>query len=713
MVKRKPLTRRNFLKVSFTASGSLLITSYLAGGPHPPPAFATTAVTSTTPAPTPARTETAVMDGPFEPNLLVSIDRSGLVTLTVYRSEMGQGVRTAMAMVLADELEADWSKVRVIQADANPLVGNNQITGGSGSMVDTYSPLREAGAKGRAILLQAAAQTWGVDAKECRAELGNVIHAASNKKLGYGELVTAAKTVKFSGLPPLKDPKEFRYIGKSIPRVDDPAIVTGTAMYGLDARVPNMLYATVARIPVPAGSLDSFDDSAAKKVPGVRQIVKVPSGIAVLADNTWAAIQGRAALQVKWKDGPNGALDSAGIRKQMMDLVEASAAAEAPVTLTSIEAVYETPYLAHAAMEPVNCIADVRADRCEIWAPTQNPQDVQSFVRDAIGLPTDVHVTLLGGGFGRRLEVDYAVEAARISKAAGVPVQVVWTREDDIQHDFYRQPTYHWMRAGWDADGKLGLWRHYLAAPGLNGVAYRIGREVLDEGLTVPYVIPNRLVKAELANVPLPTGPWRAVMAGPNGFANESFLDEVAFALKQDPYELRMQLLGPSDRMRPVLELAATKANWATPPAAGRARGIACHTYHATGVAMVAEVSVEAGKVRVHEITCALDCGVVIHPDIVAQQMEGGVAYALTALFKNPITFKQGRVEQSNFNDYPLLKMDEMPVVKVYTVPSPHAPQGVGEMGVPPVAPAVLNAVFALTGKRIRHTPIRAEDLTG
>lgn len=727
MSPRTQMTRREFIKVSFTAGGSLVVGAYLAAcAPNPPapaptattvatnvPTLAATALPTATaqPTETPPPTPTVEPAAPFQADLLIQIDPDGIITLTVYRSEMGQGVRTALAMLLADELDADWSKVRVVQAPANPNIGNNQITGGSGSIADTFTPLRKAGARARAIMVAAAAQTWGVKPGDCRTEPSTVIHTASGKQLAYGELVTAAKTVELQGVPRPKDPKDFRLIGKSIPRLDEPQIVAGKAKYGLDMRVPNMLYATVARCPVPGGTLAQFDATRAQAVPGVRKVVKIPTGVAVVADNTWAAMQGRKALQVTWNEGANAALASDSIHKQMLDQLKQNVDDAAPGVLKTLDAFYETPYLAHAAMEPLNCVADVRSDHCDIWTSTQNPQEVQSFVRDAIGVPTDVHVPLLGGGFGRRLEVDFAVEAAQVSRAAAAPVQVVWTREDDMQHDFYRQPTVHWLRAGWDDKNVISLWRHIITGPGLNGIAYKVGSDVLEEGLEVPYSIDDIKSQAVLADVPLPTGPWRAVMAGTNSFANECFLDEVAAALHQDPYAFRMSLLPQGARLRGVLALAATQAKWDTPPDPGHARGIAAHTYHDTAVAMVADVSVNNGALRVHKIVCAIDCGIVVHPDMVAQQMEGGIAFALTALRNGEITWKQGRVQQSNFNDYPLLQMSEIPQVEVNIVPSIRAPSGAGEMGVPPLTPAVLNAVFALTGKRIRHAPLRAGDL--
>jgi isoquinoline 1-oxidoreductase beta subunit len=708
-----PLTRRAFLQLSLTTGGSLLIAACAAPAPRPGPT-ASAAPTATQPrTPTPAPTAVPTSLPPFQANLFIQIDLDGAVSLTVHRSEMGQGVRTALAMILADELEADWSTVRILQAPASSHFGS-QTTSGSGTIAGSYDALRQAGAAARELLVAAAAGTWGVAPADCQARSGAVLHPATGRRLGYGELVPAARALPLPTDPALKDPKEFRLIGMAVPRVDGPAIVTGRATFGLDVRLPGMLFAAVARCPVPGGTLAGYDASAAQSVPGVRKVVKVPSGVAVVAENTWAAFQGRAALRVTWTEGSHAALSSDSIHQTLVDAMTQAlkGAGDEPQGLTTLDAVYETPYFAHAALEPINCAADVRADACDIWAPTQNPQAVQQFVRNAIGLPTEVHVTLLGGGFGRRLEVDFAIEAAAVSKAAGSPVQVVWTRDDDLQHDFYRQPTYHALRAGWDRKGTLAFWRHYVAGPGLNGLAYRVGRDVLEEGLAMPYDIATRSVEGVLATVPLPTGPWRAVVSGPNAFASESFLDEVAAALKQDPYILRMALLPQDNPLRPVLELAAAKAGWGSPLPAGRGRGLACHnTYNQTPVAMVAEVSVENGAPRVHKVVCAVECGRVIQPDMVAQQMEGGIVFGLTSLLKAAITWDRGRVQQSNFDNYPILTLPEMPVVEVHLLASERPPRGVGEMAVPPIVPAVANALFAVTGKRIRRLPVQPADL--
>lgn len=691
------LTRRDFLKISFTAGGALLVT---ACAPNVTETLAPIATSTSTPLP----------EIPFQPNLFIKIDQDGTVTLTIHRTEMGQGVRTSLAMILAEELEADWSKVRVEQSPANGAIGN-QITGGSGSIADHYLSLREAGATAKMILITAAANFFGVPVTECKAEQSTVIHTSTDQKISYGELVNMAQDIELTEPVELKDPSEFRLIGKSMPRIDDPDIVTGKAIYGSDVILPNMLHAVVARCPVPNGTVVDFDDEQTRLIAGVVDVVQVNTGIAVIAQNTWAAIQGRNVLKVTWDEGSYTQYSSESIREELVDAVNTAIANETSQSLTTIEAIYETTYLAHAAMEPVTCVADVRADGCDIWAGTQNPQDVKAFVQQIVNVPTNVYVTLLGGGFGRMLEVDYAIEAAEISQAIAAPVKVTWTRDDDIQHDFYRQPTYHWMRAGWDNDGELNLWRHYMAGPGLNGIAYRVGREVLEEGITSPYQIRGRIAQAFLVNIPLPTGPWRAVMAGPNAFANECFFDEIANGLKRDPYELRMELLPDNSTLRSTLQLVTEKSNWSTPPTNGIGRGIACHAYHNTAVAMVAEVSVENSIVKIHKVFCAINCGRVIHPDMVAQQMEGSIVFGLTSLLKNEITIEQGRVKQSTYVDYPILQMSEMPEIEVHIVPDDRNPTGTGEMGVPPIVSAVVNAIYAVTGKRIRHMPIREDDL--
>ena len=661
----------------------------------------------------------AATAGAFQPNVFLRIAPDDIVTIWCAKSDMGQGVRTGLPMIVAEELDADWSRIRVEQADAHPSAYGRMMTVGSSSVRNgAWMPLRQAGAAARTMLVQAAAERWGVRPEDCATESGRVMHQGSNRSLAYGELVEAAAALPVPANPTLKNPATFRLIGTRARVLDTPDKVTGAAKYGADIRVPGPLFATVVRPPRFGDGVGRFDPARARALAGVRHVVQVSKGIAVVGETTWAAFQGARALEVQWQDG-GFTLDSEGLFKHFADLaespgVEAERKGDPAALLASagergIEAVYQAPYLAHATMEPMNCTAHVRADRCEIWAPTQNPQGAQAAAARVTGLPLDavtVHVTFLGCGWGRRSATDFIEDAVETSKAVGAPVQMTWTREEDMRHDFYRPAVYHRLRGAVSPAGRLtALHARIVAQPfasrsGVDGPAVA--------GITAhDYAIPNVLVEYCRPDLPVPVGYWRAVGPSQNTFILESFVDELAHLARRDPVAFRFELLERSPRLRRVLELAAERSGWGTPPPAGRARGVALLNDRGGMVAQVAEVSVERDRVRVHRVTCAADCGRIIHPGIVEGQISGSIVGGLAAALHGEITLTEGRVRQSNFHDYPLLRISEMPVIEVHLVPSEEEPGGVGEPALPPTAPAVANAVFALTGTRIRRLPIR------
>jgi isoquinoline 1-oxidoreductase beta subunit len=670
---------------------------------------------------------------PFAPNAWVRIDADGLVTIVNSQSELGQGILTSMAMVIADELDADWSRVRVVQSGADPVYGNpnfdgEQLTAGSQSIRGLLPTWRKAGAAGREMLAAAAAREWGVPVGEVRTDNGVVYHDPSGRKLTYGALSEKAGQLPLPPNPKLKTPAQFKLIGKKVPRLDTPDKVTGRAVYGIDVVMPGLLVASVARSPVFGGKAASFDASSAKAVQGVRHVVPIGAGVAVVATSYWAARRGREALAVQWDEGPNARLSSAEITQALAAVVQqpgpvARREGDAVKALGEagrvLEAVYEVPFLAHATMEPQNCSAHVRSDGCDVWAPTQNQTAARQAAMQVTGFPREkvrVHTTFVGGGFGRRGEVDYVTEAVQVAKAIGGPVKVIWSREDDIQHDFYRPRTSNVVRAALDGQGTPVAWLHRIAAPGIlhqRGLpAGEIDPTMVEGAANLPYDIPNLQVEYSHKDVGVPVGFWRSVGASQNAFVVESFVDELAHAAGKDPLEYRRALLGRSPRHKGVLELAAARAGWGSPPPSGRHRGIAAAFSYGSWAAEVAEVSVAPdGAVRVHRVVCAIDCGLAVNPDQIEAQVQGGVVWGLTAALRGEITLADGRVQQSNFHDYPMLRIDEMPAIEVHIVPSEAAPGGVGEPGVPPIAPAVTNAIFAATGKRIRRLPIRADEL--
>ena len=706
MTAHLEVTRREFLQVA-GAAGARLVIGF------------------TIPGCAPAR---APPGPPPEPNAWLRIGTDESILVIVDRSEMGQGVATSLPMLVAEELEADWSKVGIEFAPADPKYNNllfgMQGTGGSSSVRAAYTALRQAGAAAREVLISAAAQTWNVDRAECRAENG-AVHHSGGRRLTYGHLVATAATLPVPADPPLKAPADWKIVGTRVPRLDTPPKVDGSAGFGIDVTVPGMLVAVVARCPVFGGTVASFDAAAALTVPGVRQVVQVTNGIAVVADGYWPAKTGRDALQISWNEGPNAAASSAGISRLLAARAQRPGVqarhdgtpdAALAVAARRLDAVYETPFLAHATMEPMNATAHVRPDGVDIWAPTQFQTGAHQLGAAIGGVPPEqvkVHTTYLGGGFGRRFELDFIQEALETSKAVGAPVKVVWSREDDTRHEFYRPASYHRLRAGLDAGNRPVAWTHRVVAPSIMIRVFpalvqgNLDSEAVEGAVEMPYGVPNVHVDYVMTDTGIPVGFWRSVNHSFNAFAVEGFIDEMAHAAGQDPYEYRRGLLAGAPRYLRVLELAATRAGWGSALPDGVFRGIAVHKSFESYVAQVAEVSVGSdGTVRVHRVVCAIDCGPVVNPDTVEAQMQSGIVYGLTAALHGEIGIDGGRVIQGNFHDYPMLLMAAMPRVEVHIVPSTDSQGGVGEPGTPPIAPAVCNAIFAATGKRIRKLPI-------
>ena len=669
----------------------------------------------------------------FAPNAFIRIGTDGRVTLTMGQVEMGQGMYTAMPMLLAEELEVGLDQVQLEHAPpndklyANPLVGF-QMTGASSSVRMLYTPLRTAGAIARTMLVAAAAQTWKVDPGSCRARHGVVSHAPSGRTLSYGALAETAAKLPVPEKVVLKDPKDFTLIGTPAKRLDTPDKVNGKAQYSIDVRLPGLKIATLAESPVLGGKVSSLDDSKAKAIPGVRQIVRLDDLVAVVGDHMWAAKQGLAALVIGWDDGPNAkvstadvvrGLDAASQEAGVVARKQGDAAAAIAGAARKLEAVYQVPFLAHATMEPVNCTVHVRKDGCEVWTGSQVLGRVQATAAQVTGFPLEkvvVHNHLLGGGFGRRLEVDFETKAVRIAKEVEGPVKVVWTREEDIQHDVYRPYYYDRIAAGLSPQGRPVAWTHRLLGPSILArwapPAFKDGLDgdATDGAIQLIYDIPAIQVEYLRHEEPvLSTGFWRGVGVTHNNFVIESFMDELAAAAKTDPVEYRRALLGQAPRARAVLDLAAKQAGWGRALPAGRGRGVSLlYSAWNTYLAQVAEVEVsKAGEVRVHRIVCAVDCGTIVNPDIVKAQIEGGVVFGISGALWGEITLKNGRVEQSNFNNYRTLRMNETPTIEVHLVRNGEAPGGIGEPGTAVTAAALANAIFAATGKRIRRLPLK------
>jgi len=711
--------RREFLKTGAAVGGGLLVSWYL-------------------PLPSAGAERAAAGENQVALNAFVRIGTDESVTVIASHSEMGQGVYTSLPMLLNEELEADWSKIRVEAAPVDkvynhPIFGM-QMTGGSTTSPAEWERYRKMGALARTMLVAAAAQQWKVDAASCQVEKGVVLHRATGQRATYGSLANAAAQLTPPAEVKLKDAKSFTLIGKPTRRLDTPSKTNGSAQFGLDVSLPGMLTAVVARPPVFGGKVAKFDASEALKVPGVKAVEQVESGVAVIAERFWPAKVGRDKLVVEWDLGPNAGMSTEQMTRDFAEQAKSPGVVAKKTgdpegalktAAKTITAEYDVPYLAHAMMEPLNCVVDLHADGCEIWTGTQFETVDRANAAQVAGLPPEkvqIHTTLLGGGFGRRANPasDFVREAVHVAKVAKAPVKVVWTREDDLQGGWYRPMWHDRFVAGLDANGEPLAWTHTIVGQSIMqgtlfeafGIKDGVDSTSVEGAADLLYGVPNLLVDLHSPKIGVPVQWWRSVGHSHTGFSVEAFLDEVAHAGGKDPYELRRKLLANQPRMLAVLDLAAQKANWGAKLPAGVGRGIAGHFSFDSYVAQVVEASVaKDGAVRVHRVVCAVDCGTVINPDTVKAQMEGGIVFGLTAALKTEITLKNGRVEQTNFHDYQMLRIFESPKIEVYIVPSNANPTGVGEPGVPPVAPALANAIFAVTGKRIRRLPIRASDL--
>jgi isoquinoline 1-oxidoreductase beta subunit len=661
--------------------------------------------------------------GPVALSAFLHIGSDDIVTVVSNHSEMGQGIWTTIPMVIAEELEADWSKVRVEHAVIPRFVdpaGRGLGTGGSGSTIGEFDGLRQVGATARTMLIRAAAQHLRIDPAKLHAESGYVI--GGRDRLSFGQLAADAARLAPPAKVKLKDPAQWKLIGKPQRRLDSPEKITGRAVFGIDVSFPGLLTAVVLRSPALGGTVKSFRADAALQLPGVRKVVAVPSGVAVVADHFWAAQRGRAALEVEWEPGPGAEFDSAEYLATLRKLVQArgevaadngNAEAVLAGAAARLEAQYEVPYLAHAPMEPLNATVRIDGDHCEIWTGTQGQTSDQKAAAEILGINPEhvtLHTTFLGGGFGRRyaLGSDFVREAVHVARAAGAPVKTLWTREDDIRGGHYRPMFVHRVEAGLDADGRPIAWRHTIAGQPFS----RVGRPDHSghEGVAAsPYFgrIPAHLVTMHSPPAPVITQWWRSVGSSHTAFAMESFIDELAHAGKQDPLAFRRRLLEDHPRQLRVLDAVAERAGWTAPPPSGIGRGLAIHESFGSVVAHVAEVSIESSRVRVHRVVCAIDCGLAVNPAGVAAQMESGIIYGLSAALHGEIRIKQGRVQESNFHDYQVVRMYEAPRIEVVIVPSQAAMGGAGEPATPPIAPAVGNAVFALTGRRLRTLPFR------
>jgi isoquinoline 1-oxidoreductase beta subunit len=708
------LSRRDFLNATATVGGGLIIALTLPGA-----AGTSNSALAAGAGAKPARQSVSQL------NAWLKIARDNSITVIVDRSEMGQGVYTALPMLLAEELNINVDLIQVVAApvgDAYISPGNGgQITGTSNSVQESWDKLRMAGATARTMLVSAAAQRWRVDPAECQARNGTVINAHGGV-LTYGELADAAAKLPVPKDVKLKLKINFQIIGKSRPRIDTPSKVDGSAEFGIDVKLPGMLHAVLAQSPVLGGKVQALDSAAAEKMPGVRLVMITASGVVVIADHFWQALKARSALAITWDSGLNDRLDNAAIRNQLKrtaaagDGLSARADGNVVAALKSanrrLSAAYYLPLLAHATMEPMNCTADVKADGCDLYVGTQVQQVSQATAATAAGLSPQqvrVYTTLIGGGFGRRLDIDFIPAAVEASKAVGVPVKLIWTREDDMTHDTYRPPAYEEVSGGLDASGRLIAWKLHITSPSITARMFPpvkgVDDSVIEAAVNNLYDVPNLSVSYSRQEIGIDVGYMRSVSHSPNCFVIESFMDELAAAAGKNPYDFRLQHLGKKPRQRRVLQLAAERAGWGKPPP-GRYQGMALLEGYTSHLAQVAEISIVRGEVKVHKIVCVVDCGQMVNPRIVESQIESGIVFGLSAALWGEVTLIGGRVQQTNFNNYRVLRNNELPELDVHLVESDEAPGGIGEAAVPLVAPAVCNAIFAATGQRLRELPI-------
>ena len=716
MVENSSVSRRDFIKTASAAGTGLVIGFYL-------------------PSRNPLEAAEAGLGKPFVPNAWITIQPDNQITIIAGKSEMGQGVWTSLPMIIAEEMDADWSKVKIEQGVATRET-TGSFTGGSTSVRNSWTKLRKAGATAREMLLTAAAREWKVSKSDCTVKNSTISHPATSRQLTFGQLTVAASTERLPKKVALKDPSQFKLIGTDIPRKDTPLKVDGSAQFAMDVDLAGMVYAMVVRSPSFGGTVKNMDLSRAEMINGILNIFEVSNGVAVVGSTTWAVLQARDLLDITWGRGKSADLDSESITKQLTHAAGKKGATgrkegnpERALRNAGkvINAVYEVPFQAHATMEPVNCVVDIQPDLCRIWAPTQAPVQAIKQAAEITGLPEEkvqMHVSFLGGGFGRKSFNDFLGEAREGGHRIKNPVKLVWKREDDTRHDYYRPPSRHIMSGSLDKDGELDAWKHKVVAPSIlftQIIQYpfpfkdKLASYVALEGAkNIPYEIPHMRIEYKSIQVGVPLGWWRSVYDSQNGYANECFMDEMAHTANVDPVKFRLNRLKNSPRDARVLRLAAEKAGWGNKLPDGHFQGVANHASFGSYVAQVAELSVaDDGTVNVHKVICAVDCGQVVNPSIVKAQMESAITYGLSATLKSEITIKNGEVVQSNFDDFDVLRIDEMPEVKVYIVKSTEAPGGVGEPGLPPIAPAVTNAVFAATGKRVRKLPIKPEQLVG